>query len=88
MEAQDDNFMEVDFVIRRFQQTMLNIKYSAKPVVAAPFGMTLGGGTEVCLPAARVQAASESYMGLVETGVYSGRRRKQRAVHELFERRK
>ena len=69
MEAQDDNFMEVDFVIRRFQQTMLNIKYSAKPVVAAPFGMTLGGGTEVCLPAARVQAASESYMGLVETGV-------------------
>lgn len=69
MEAQDDNFMEVDFVIRRFQQTMMNIKYSAKPVVAAPFGMTLGGGTEVCLPAARIQAASESYMGLVETGV-------------------
>ncbi|MBT2574777.1 enoyl-CoA hydratase/isomerase family protein [Bacillus sp. ISL-51] len=69
MEAQDDNFMEVDFVIRRFQQTMMKIKYSAKPVVAAPFGMTLGGGTEVCLPAARIQAASESYMGLVETGV-------------------
>ncbi|WP_369888316.1 3-hydroxyacyl-CoA dehydrogenase/enoyl-CoA hydratase family protein [Bacillus halotolerans] len=69
MEVQDDNFMEVDLVIRRFQETMMNIKYSAKPVVAAPFGMTLGGGTEVCLPAARIQAASEAYMGLVESGV-------------------
>lgn len=47
----------------------MKIKYSAKPVVAAPFGMTLGGGTEVCLPAARIQAASEAYMGLVESGV-------------------
>ncbi|OEI76679.1 3-hydroxyacyl-CoA dehydrogenase [Bacillus subtilis] len=69
MEVQDDNFLEVDFVIRRFQETMMKIKYSAKPVVAAPFGMTLGGGTEVCLPAARTQAASEAYMGLVESGV-------------------
>lgn len=69
MEVQDDNFLEVDFVIRRFQETMMKIKYSAKPVVAAPFGMTLGGGTEVCLPAARIQAASEAYMGLVESGV-------------------
>ncbi|MEC2309647.1 3-hydroxyacyl-CoA dehydrogenase/enoyl-CoA hydratase family protein [Bacillus atrophaeus] len=69
MEAQDDNYAEVDLVIRRFQETMMNIKYSSKPVVAAPFGMTLGGGTEVCLPAARIQAASESYMGLVESGV-------------------
>lgn len=69
MEVQDDNFLEVDFVIRRFQETMMKIKYSAKPVVAAPFGMTLGGGTEACLPAARIQAASEAYMGLVESGV-------------------
>ncbi|MDA1476355.1 3-hydroxyacyl-CoA dehydrogenase/enoyl-CoA hydratase family protein [Bacillus changyiensis] len=69
MEAQDDNFMEIDMIIRQFQQTMLKVKYSSKPVVAAPFGMTLGGGTEVCLPAARVQASSEAYMGLVEVGV-------------------
>nr|WGD69972.1 hypothetical protein P5630_10250 [Bacillus subtilis] len=84
MEVQDDNFLEVDFVIRRFQETMMKIKYSAKPVVAAPFGMTLGGGTEVCLPAARIQAASEAYMGLVESGVgtHPWRRGKQRAVHQ------
>ncbi|MBM6618897.1 3-hydroxyacyl-CoA dehydrogenase/enoyl-CoA hydratase family protein [Bacillus suaedaesalsae] len=69
MEAQDDNFFELDMVVRQFQQTMMNVKYSPKPVVAAPFGMTLGGGSEVCLPAAHIQASSESYMGLVEVGV-------------------
>ncbi|KEP28186.1 3-hydroxyacyl-CoA dehydrogenase/enoyl-CoA hydratase family protein [Bacillus zhangzhouensis] len=69
MEAQDDNFFEIDFVIRRFQQVMMKVKYSERPVVAAPFGMTLGGGTEVCLPAAAIQASSEAYMGLVEAGV-------------------
>jgi len=69
MEAQDDNYMEIDMIIRQFQETMMKVKYSSKPVVAAPFGMTLGGGTELCLPATRVQASSESYMGLVETGV-------------------
>ncbi|MGN1400134.1 MAG: 3-hydroxyacyl-CoA dehydrogenase NAD-binding domain-containing protein [Bacillus sp. (in: firmicutes)] len=69
MEAQDDNIFELDMVVRHFQQAMMKIKYSRKPVVAAPFGMTLGGGTEVCLPAARIQASVESYMGLVEAGV-------------------
>lgn len=69
MEVQDDNIYEVEMVVRHFQQAMMRIKYSAKPVVAAPFGMTLGGGTEACLPAARIQASPETYMGLVETGV-------------------
>lgn len=69
MEAQDDNIFELDFVVRSFQQAMMAIKYSTKPVVAAPFGMTLGGGAEVCLPAAHVQATTETYMGLVEVGV-------------------
>ncbi len=69
MEAQDDNIFELDFVIRSFQNAMMKIKYSTKPVVAAPFGMTLGGGAEVCLPAAHIQATSETYMGLVEAGV-------------------
>ncbi len=69
MEAQDDNIAELDLVVRHFQQAMMKIKYSTKPVVAAPFGMTLGGGTEVCLPAAAIQASAETYMGLVETGV-------------------
>jgi 3-hydroxyacyl-CoA dehydrogenase len=69
MEAQDDNIFELDFVVRSFQNAMLKIKYSSKPVVAAPFGMTLGGGAEVCLPAAHIQASNETYMGLVEVGV-------------------
>lgn len=69
MEAQDDNIFELDFVIRSFQQAMMNIKYSNKPVVVAPFAMTLGGGAEVCLPAAHIQATTETYMGLVEVGV-------------------
>ncbi len=68
MEAQDDVF-ELDMVVRHFQSAMMKIKYSSKPVVAAPFGMTLGGGSEVCLPAARIQATMETYMGLVEAGV-------------------
>ncbi|MFY3790692.1 3-hydroxyacyl-CoA dehydrogenase/enoyl-CoA hydratase family protein [Ureibacillus sp. MALMAid1270] len=69
MEAQDDNIFELDFVIRSFQKAMRRIKYSKKPVVAAPFGMTLGGGSEVCLPATHIQASAETYMGLVEVGV-------------------
>ncbi|TSI06869.1 3-hydroxyacyl-CoA dehydrogenase/enoyl-CoA hydratase family protein [Lysinibacillus sp. BW-2-10] len=69
LEAQDDNIFELDFTIRAFQKAMRRIKYSKVPVVAAPFGMTLGGGSEVCLPAAHIQASSETYMGLVEVGV-------------------
>lgn len=69
MEAQDMNFPELDLVVRQFQNAMAKIRYSSKPVVAAPFGMTLGGGTEVCLPSASIQASLETYMGLVEVGV-------------------
>ncbi|MCM3711627.1 3-hydroxyacyl-CoA dehydrogenase/enoyl-CoA hydratase family protein [Sporosarcina luteola] len=69
MEAQDDNIFELDYTIKAFQNAMMKIKYSRKPVVAAPFQMTLGGGAEVCLPAAHIQASMETYMGLVEVGV-------------------
>lgn len=69
MEAQDDNIFEIEMVVHQFQQAMMKIKYSKKPVVAAPFGMTLGGGAEICLPASSIQASSETYMGLVEVGV-------------------
>ncbi|WP_017726350.1 3-hydroxyacyl-CoA dehydrogenase/enoyl-CoA hydratase family protein [Halalkalibacterium ligniniphilum] len=69
MEAQDDNFFEIDLVVRQFQQAMANIRYSTKPVVTAPFAMTLGGGAEICLPSASIQASLETYMGLVEVGV-------------------
>ncbi|MGM8211995.1 3-hydroxyacyl-CoA dehydrogenase/enoyl-CoA hydratase family protein [Virgibacillus sp. W0430] len=69
MEAQDDNFFELEMVVRQFQKMAMNIKYSEKPVVAAPFGMTLGGGAEVSLPATSIQASVETYIGLVEFGV-------------------
>lgn len=69
MEAQDDNFFELDMVVRQFQNMTLRIKYAEKPVVSAPFNMTLGGGAEVTLPAASVQASQEAYIGLVEVGV-------------------
>ena len=69
MEAQDDNIYELDMVVRQFQNAMMKIKYSPRPVVTAPFAMTLGGGSEVCLPSAHIQATMETYMGLVEVGV-------------------
>ncbi|MBP2076520.1 3-hydroxyacyl-CoA dehydrogenase/enoyl-CoA hydratase family protein [Oceanobacillus polygoni] len=69
MEAQDDNFFELDMVIRQFQNMAMAIKYAEKPVVVAPFNMALGGGAEVSLPAAAIQASPETYIGLVEVGV-------------------
>ncbi|WP_096911835.1 3-hydroxyacyl-CoA dehydrogenase/enoyl-CoA hydratase family protein [Neobacillus jeddahensis] len=69
MEVQDDNIYELDLIVRHLHSALLKVKYSSKPVVAAPFGMTLGGGAEVCLPTAHIQASSETYMGLVEVGV-------------------
>ncbi|MEH7118580.1 3-hydroxyacyl-CoA dehydrogenase NAD-binding domain-containing protein [Neobacillus vireti] len=69
MEVQDDNIDELDLIVRHLHSALLKVKYSSKPVVAAPFGMTLGGGAEVCLPATHIQASSETYMGLVEVGV-------------------
>ncbi|PGY15249.1 3-hydroxyacyl-CoA dehydrogenase/enoyl-CoA hydratase family protein [Bacillus sp. AFS031507] len=69
MEVQDDNIYELDMIVRNLHSALLKVKYSPKPVVAAPFGMTLGGGAEVCLPAAHIQASAETYMGLVEVGV-------------------
>ncbi len=67
--AQEEEWDELDLAIKRFQNVNMAIKYAPKPVVVAPFGMTLGGGCEVVLHAARVQASAELYMGLVEVGV-------------------
>src|SRR5436189_2880467 len=55
--------------VKQFQNINLAIKYAPKPVVAAPQGLALGGGCEVSLHAPRIQAAAESYIGLVEAGV-------------------
>jgi len=69
MEAEDEEWDEVDDIISLFQNTMYQLKYFEKPVVAAPHRMTLGGGVEVCLPADQVIATAETYYGLVEAGV-------------------
>jgi 3-hydroxyacyl-CoA dehydrogenase len=67
--AQEQEWDEVHLAVRQFQNVNLAIKYAPKPVVAAPHGMALGGGCEIPLHAARIQAAAEAYIGLVETGV-------------------
>ncbi len=67
--AQEEEWDELDLTIRQFQGANMAIKYADVPVVAAPFGLTLGGGCEVCLHGHRVRASAETYMGLVEVGV-------------------
>jgi 3-hydroxyacyl-CoA dehydrogenase len=67
--AQEGEWEELAAVIHGFQQMTLAIKYCPRPVVAAPFGITFGGGAEICLHAARRQAHAETYIGLVEAGV-------------------
>ncbi|MCB2218471.1 3-hydroxyacyl-CoA dehydrogenase/enoyl-CoA hydratase family protein [Desulfofustis glycolicus] len=60
---------DVDMVLRAFQKATMAVKYAKVPVVAAPFGMTLGGGCEFCLHADAINPSAETYMGLVEIGV-------------------
>ena len=67
--AQEGEWDEVNGVIHGFQQMTAAIKYCPRPVVVAPFGLTLGGGAEICLHAAKRQAHAETYIGLVEAGV-------------------
>jgi 3-hydroxyacyl-CoA dehydrogenase len=69
LEAQEGNWDEIDLMIRAFQNATMALRYSPVPVVAAPAGLALGGGTEIPLHCDRVQAAAETYMGLVEVGV-------------------
>jgi 3-hydroxyacyl-CoA dehydrogenase len=67
--AQEQEWDELHLAVKQFQNANLAVKYAPKPVVVAPQGMALGGGCEVGLHGARIQAAAESYMGLVEAGV-------------------
>ncbi len=69
MFAVEQEFEELNMVIKAFQDTMMRIRYSAIPVIAAPHQMALGGGCELCLHADKVVAHAELYMGLVEFGV-------------------
>jgi 3-hydroxyacyl-CoA dehydrogenase len=69
MTIQEGEWDELHRAVRAFQNANMALKYAPKPVVAAPFGLTLGGGTELILHATRVRAAAETYLGLVEVGV-------------------
>jgi 3-hydroxyacyl-CoA dehydrogenase len=69
LEAQEENWEDLDLAIRAFQNATMSLRYSAKPVVVAPFQMTFGGGCEMTLHADRVRASAETYIGLVEVGV-------------------
>jgi 3-hydroxyacyl-CoA dehydrogenase len=69
MSVQEDEWDDVDLAIRQFQGMTQAIKFSPKPVVSAPFGLCLGGGTEISLHAAARQPHAELYTGLVEVGV-------------------
>jgi 3-hydroxyacyl-CoA dehydrogenase len=60
---------DVNLAVRAFQKATMAVKYARVPVVAAPFGMTLGGGCEFCLHSDAINAHAETYMGLVEIGV-------------------
>jgi 3-hydroxyacyl-CoA dehydrogenase len=69
MLATEQEYDEIELAVRTFQNTTMRIRYSSIPVVAAPHGLALGGGCEICLHADKVQAAAETYIGLVEVGV-------------------
>ena len=69
MSVQEEEWDDVDLAIRQFQGMTQAIKFSAKPVVVAPFGLCLGGGTEISLHAPARQPHAELYTGLVEVGV-------------------
>ncbi len=67
--AEAEEWDKLDYMVKVLQDTLMRLKYLDKPVVAAPFGMALGGGCEICLASGRVRYAAETYMGLVEAGV-------------------
>ncbi len=86
LSVQEGEWDELDFAVRAFQRMTSSIKFCPRPVVVAPFGLCLGGGTEISLHAARRQAHAELYMGLVEAGVGlvpAGGGSKEMALHAL-----
>jgi 3-hydroxyacyl-CoA dehydrogenase len=69
MYAIEQDYDEIDFMVKAFQNSTMRLRYSSIPVVVCPQGRTLGGGCEMTLHADLAQAAAETYVGLVEVGV-------------------
>ncbi len=68
MNAQQGEFEIIDTMVDAMQQVLMRMRYFPKPIVAAPHGMVLGGGAEVCMACSRRVAAAETFIGLVEAG--------------------
>jgi 3-hydroxyacyl-CoA dehydrogenase len=67
--AQEEEWDDIDLGVRQLQKAVMRLRYSAKPVVTAPYGLTLGGGCEISMHGDKARAAAETYIGLVEIGV-------------------
>ncbi len=67
--AQEEEWDDINMMVATLQKAIMRLRYSAKPVVTAPYGLTLGGGCEISMHGNRVRAAAETYMGQVEVGV-------------------
>ncbi len=67
--AQEEEWDDINMMIRGLQNAVMRLRYSAKPVVTAPYGLTLGGGCEISMHGDKTRAAAETYIGLVEVGV-------------------
>lgn len=69
MLAVEQEWEDLNMAVQWFQKTTMRMRYSSIPVIAAPHGMALGGGCEICMHSDKVIAHAETYMGLVEFGV-------------------
>lgn len=69
MAANNQDWDTLRSMVKNYQDATQRLKYASVPIVAAPYGMTLGGGLELCFACSAVQAAAETYSGLVEVGV-------------------
>ena len=69
MAAQEEEWDDINMMVSALQKAIMRLRYSAKPVVTAPYGLTLGGGCEIAIHGDKVRAAAETYIGLVEVGV-------------------
>jgi 3-hydroxyacyl-CoA dehydrogenase len=67
--AQEEEWDDINMMVAALQKAVMRLRYSPKPVVTAPYGLTLGGGCEIAMHGNKVRAAGETYMGLVEVGV-------------------
>lgn len=67
--AQEEEWDDINLMVRALQNAVMRIRYSSKPVVTAPYGLALGGGCEIAMHGNKVRAAGETYIGLVEVGV-------------------